>query len=357
MVKAEGFDKMTGKERMKALMMGEPLDRVPFMPFFVSFMAIDNGISPYDFYTRPDVAFDAGVETMKKYPWANIRPVYGWGDHGAWEFGGKIEWPNELADMGPHTTEPLISSPDEVDGLPDPDPMETDWFKLRTRFNDICVLKGFSVTLPSGSIMSQLASILGASNLMLWMVDYHEAYHRLAQKVLDFNLKQAKLTINKYGGKNCSVMTDFALESNTMISPETFKEFCLPYSKKLHGLYRESGVRATMIHLCGNHKGNMEYLKELPVPPRTIFSISEAQDIGETGEILEKKYLLAGNIPTATLQNGTPEEVMEAARKCLEKGKRRPGGFILMPACEWPPNAPAESLEAVKTALMEYGTY
>jgi len=350
-------DKMTGKERMKALMMGEPIDRVPFMPFFVSFMAIDNDINPYEFYTEPEVAFRAGLTTMKKYPWANIRPVYGWGDHGAWEFGGKIEWPRDAADMGPHTPEPLISSPDEVEGLPDPDPEETEWFRLRTKFNDICVPKGFSATLPSGSVMGQMASILGAGNLMMWMIDYPDAYHRLAQKVLDFNLKQAKLTIEKYGGRSCSVMTDLALESNTVISPDMFKEFCLPYSKKIHGLYLESGVRATMIHLCGNHKGNMPYVKELPLPPRTIFSISEAQDIGETSEILDKKYLVSGNIPTATLQNGTPEEVMEATRICLAKGKYRKGGFILMPACEWPPNAPSENLEAVRVALMEYGTY
>jgi hypothetical protein len=28
-----------------------------------------------------------------------------------------------------------------------------------------------------------------------------------------------------------------------------------------------------------------------------------------------------------------------------------------MPACEWPPMAPPENLEAVREALMEYGFY
>lgn len=352
-----GADKMNNKQRMKALMMGEPLDRVPFMPFFVSFMAVDNSVSLYDFYTRPEVAFDAGLATMKKYPWANIRPVYGWGDHGAWEFGGGIDWPHDIADMGPHTSAPLISSPEEVASLPDPDPLETEWFQLRSRFNDICVSQGFSATLPSGSIMGQMASILGASNLIMWMVDHVEAYHQLAQKVLNFNLKQAKLTIEKYGGRKCSVMTDLALESNTMLSPAMFCELCLPYSKQIHEYYTANGVMATMLHLCGNHKGNMKHLNELSLPPRTIFSISEFQDIAETGEQLDKKFLLAGNIPTATIQDGTPEEVAAATRECLEKGKHRPGGFILMPACEWPPTAPVANLEAVKTALMEYGAY
>lgn len=351
------IDRMTGKDRMKGLILGKPIDRVPFMPFFVSYMAINNGISLYDFYTKPDVAFRAGVETMNKYPWATIRPVHGWGDHGAWEFGGKIEWPKDEISMSPHTPESLITTPEEVDKLPDPDPLETGWFRLRNQFNDICVKKGFSASLPSGSIMGQMASILGATNLMLWMIDYPDAFHRLAEKVLNFNMKMAKMTIEKYGGGNCSVMTDLALESNKVISPRMVEMFCLPYTMRLHGFYLESGVRGTMLHLCSDHKDNLRYWKQVPLPDRTIFSLSEVQDLKETGEFLGDKYIIAGNVPTAALQNGTQEDVIRETKRCLEKGKGLSGGFILMPACEWPPNAPPENLEAVRKAIMEFGFY
>src|SRR4030042_5499993 len=115
-----GVDIMTAKERMKHLLLNEPIDRVPFMPFFVGYSAIDNGISLHDFYTKPALAFRAGEETMRKYPWANIRPVYGWADHGAWEFGRKIGWPRSDETMAPYTIEPLISKPQQVDELLEP---------------------------------------------------------------------------------------------------------------------------------------------------------------------------------------------------------------------------------------------
>ena len=51
------------------------------------------------------------------------------------------------------------------------------------------------------------------------------------------------------------------------------------------------------------------------------------------------------------------EMVKKEVKRCLDQAKGRPGGFILMPACEYPPLAPPENLEAVREALMEYGFF
>ncbi len=348
---------MTARERIKSLILNRPIDRVPFIPFFLGYLAVNNGISLHDFFTTPYVAFKAGLETMKKYPWANIRPAYDWADHGAWEFGGKIGWPERDERMTPFTPEPLIRKPEEVNHLPEPEPLETGWFRLFNEFNEMCIERGFSAQLPSASIMSPMGSIVGGSELMRWMIKYPEAVHRLGEKVLRFNMAVAQLTLERYGARQCSVTTQVPLESNSVLSPEAFEEFCLPYITRLHRLYLESGVRATMIHLCGDHKGNLKYWKEIPLPERTIFSIGDDMDLIETGDLLGEKFILAGNMSTTILQFGTRAEIKKEARRCLEQAKGRPGGFILMPACEWPPMAPPESLEAVREALMECGFY
>jgi uroporphyrinogen decarboxylase len=357
MEKERTADRMTARERIKALLLNEPLDRVPFIPFFLGYLALNNHITLYDFFTKPHMALKAGLETMKAYPWASIRPALDWADHGAWEFGGKISWPETDERMTPFTPEPLIRNPDEVDHLQDPDPLKTDWFRLFDSFNEICIEKGFSAQLPSASIMSPMSSILGGTALIKWMIKYPEAVHRLAGKVLRFNMKLARITLEKYGARNCSATTQVPLESNLILSPGAFEEFCLPYISKLHGLYLESGVLATMIHLCGDHKGNLNHWKEVPLPERTIFSVGDDMDLRETGDFLGKEFILAGNMSTTTLQFGTRAEVKEEAKRCLGLGKTRPGGFILMPACEWPPMSPPENLEAVREALMEYGFY
>ena len=350
-------DKMTARERIKALILNQPIDRVPFIPFFLGYLALNNGLKLYDFFTEPHVAFKAGIKTMKAYPWASIRPAYDWADHGAWEFGGKIGWPETDERMTPFTPEPLIREPGEVNSLPEPDPLETDWFRHFSTFNEICIQHGFSAQLPSASIMSPMSSILGGTRLMKWMIKHPEAVHRLAEKVLRFNAKVARITLEKYGAKNCGATTQVPLESNHLLSPNAFEEFCLPYITKLHALYLDSGVRTTMIHLCGDHKRNLKYWKKVPVPERAIFSIGDDMDLKETGDFFGKKFILAGNMSTTILQFGTKAEIKEEARRCLEQAKGRPGGFILMPACEWPPMAPPENLEAVREALMEYGFY
>ena len=350
-------DRMTGKERIKSLMLNKPIDRVPFMAFGVGWYAIDHGMNLYDFYTQPEVAFRAGVMAEREYPWATIRPVYGWADHGAWEFGGKIAWPKSDANMTPYTPEPIVSKPEEVKQLSEPDPLKTEWVKLRFRFNEICVQKGYSAHLPSAGIMAQLSSMLGPENLLKWMVKYPDAVHHLAEKVLNFNLKTAQITLKKYGAGHCSVMTDLTIEGNDVISPEAFEAFCLPYILKLHAFYFESGVRATLIHLCGNHKENFKYWERIPVPDRTIFSIGDVMDLKKTADQLDERYIIAGNISTTVLQVGKPDQVKKEVERCLNQGKGRAGGFILMPACELPPMTPRENFEAIREALMDDGFY
>ena len=350
-------DKMTAKERIKSLILNRPIDRVPFIASALGFLAVDNGINIYDYFTKPEAAFKAGVESAKRYPWAFIRPVYGWGDHGAWEFGGKIKWPESVERMTPCTPEPLITKPEEVDSLPEPDPLKTEWFRLVNQFNALCIQNGFSALLPSASIMAPLCSIVEGTRCMKWIIKYPGSVHSLAEKVLRFNMRAAEIILKKYGARNCSATTELPWESNSVISPAIFEEFCLPYIKRLHGFYLERGVLATMIHLCGDHKGNLKFWKDVPIPERTIFSIGDDMDLKETGDFLGDAFILAGNISTSILQSGTREKVKEEVKRCLNQAKGRSGGFILMPACEYPPLAPKENFEAVREALLENGFY
>ena len=80
-------------------------------------------------------------------------------------------------------------------------------------------------------------------------------------------------------------------------------------------------------------------------------------DLEETGKGLGSEYMLAGNIDTGVLQAGSPDQVFEEVRKSLRVGMNHPGGFLLMPACELPPDTPFENVEAVARALYTHGYY
>jgi uroporphyrinogen decarboxylase len=350
-------DKLTPLERIVKLMTGEPIDRVPFVPFALGYMARTSGIDRGTYYRNPEQAFQVGLEFMKAYPWMNASPIYGWADQGAWEFGGRVIWPDNDESAAPRSFGPVITDPSEVDSLPDPDPATAGMMPLVDRFNTISREYGFPASLPGGTPTSMSTAIVGDANFMRWVVRYPEAVHKLQRKVTDFVLRAAEATITKFGAENCGVMCALPMDSNLLMSPKAFEQFSKPYVKEIHGYYMEKGVRNFLVHLCGNHTGNLVHWRDIPLPPRTIFSIGHEMDLEATGRFIGKGNVLAGNVSTSILQGGTPDEVFAETVRCLRTGMKHPGGFVLMPACELPPATPPENLEALARAVYEHGYY
>ncbi|MGO9315484.1 MAG: uroporphyrinogen decarboxylase family protein [Syntrophobacteraceae bacterium] len=349
-------DTMTAKERLLALAAGRAIDRVPFMSFALGFAARVRGIDRGEIYRNPEKAFAAGLSLMKAYPWMNGEPAYGWADKGAWEFGGKIIWPDGDRYPAPWS-EPVISRPEEVDSLPDPDPAAAGMTLMLDRFNTISRENGFPASLPGGTPTTLSAGIAGRVNFLRWLIKYPEAVHKIQRKVTDFILRAAKRTIREYGAENCSLDCGVPMESNQLISVRMFESFAKPYIREIFDYYASKGVQKIAVHLCGDHTWNLAHWNDIPLPRRTIFSISDEMDLERTGQIIGKDHILAGNINSGILCAGTPEMVSMEVRRCLEAGKKHPGGFVLMPACEFPPDTPLENVDALADALFEYGYY
>lgn len=349
-------DSMTTRERFNALVAGQGIDRVPFMPFAVGFAARISGIDRGELFREPARAFATGLHLLEVYPWISGKPAYGWADRGAWEFGGQIVWPDEDSYPGPWS-EPIINKPGEVDSLPAPDPSSAGLNPLLDRFNEISRKNGFTASLPGGTPTTLSAGIVGRVNFLRWLIKYPEAVHKLQRKVTDFVLRSAELTIRKYGAENCGLYGGVPMESNQLISAAMFETFAKPYIREIFDYYASEGVKNIVIHLCGDHTSNLVHWKDIPVPPRTIFSIGHEMDLERTGEFIGKDHILAGNIDSGILCAGTSGQVSMEVRRCLETGRKHPGGFVLMPSCEFPPDTPLENLEALAGALFEYGYY
>ena len=349
-------DTMTSNERLAALKAGRRVDRVPFMAFAVGFAARIHGIDRGEVYRNPDKAFAAGMSLLRAYPWISGKPAYGWADRGAWEFGGKIVWPDGDRYPAPWSL-PAISRPEEVDALPDPDPVSAGMTPLVDRFNAISRDNGFGVSLPGGTPTTLSASIVGRENFMRWLIKYPEAVHKLQRKVTNYLLRLAERTIKQYGAENCSLYGGVPMESNQLISVALFESFAKPYIREIYDYYVSAGVRSIVVHLCGDHTKNLAHWKDIPLPRPTIFSIGQEMDLERTGEAIGSDHILAGNIHSGILHKGTPEEVCVEVRRCLQAGKKHTGGFVLMPACELPPATPEENVEALARALFEHGYY
>jgi uroporphyrinogen decarboxylase len=357
MIDLSARDTMTPQQRMMNLITGKPLDRAPFIPFASGFAARIFNVDRGKFYREPEIAFAAGINLVQTYPWMNSRPSYGWADRGAWEFGGSVLWPDNNRFPSPMTKAPVITQPDAVDTLIDPEPATAGMIPRLSRFNEISRASGFPASLPGGTPTTSAAGIVGRSNFLRWLIRYPDAVFKLQRKVTDFLLRCARETIGTYGGENCGLFCALPVEANELISDRTFETFCKPYVEELTDYYVSNGVKSMTVHLCGDHTLNLKHWKDIPIPPRTIFSIGHEMDLEKTGQSIGSDHILAGNISNSILLMGTPDEVETEVHRCLEAGMRHPGGFILMPSCELPPDTPLENIDAVGRAILEAGYY
>lgn len=82
----------------------------------------------------------------------------------------------------------------------------------------------------------------------------------------------------------------------------------------------------------------------------------EKTDMKKAKEVIGDKVCIMGNVPSAMLVYGTPEEV-DAYCKQLIEDCAAGGGFILGTECEVPWDAKRENVRAIIEAAEKYGRY
>ena len=88
-----------------------------------------------------------------------------------------------------------------------------------------------------------------------------------------------------------------------------------------------------------------------------MVSIDHPTDLNEAIEVFGERAVMVGNVDTSVIHTGTPQQVYELAKECIEKGKRAPRGFILSPGDEIPPDAPPYNVFMLRKAINDFGWY
>lgn len=138
--------------------------------------------------------------------------------------------------------------------------------------------------------------------------------------------------------------------SGDLISREQFREFSLPYLKRVVKRLQDKGV-AVIIHICGNITNRLDLIPETGAKN---ISLDYKVDLGKARDLVGDKMALSGNMnPVAIMQNATTEGVTAACNTCIEKAGAN-SSFILMPGCDIPPGVPLENLRAMVEAAWNY---
>uniref|UniRef100_A0A7V3UYZ2 Uroporphyrinogen decarboxylase (URO-D) domain-containing protein n=1 Tax=candidate division WOR-3 bacterium TaxID=2052148 RepID=A0A7V3UYZ2_UNCW3 len=136
------------------------------------------------------------------------------------------------------------------------------------------------------------------------------------------------------------------MASGSIISPEQFRFFALPFLQELVNAIHQLGL-FTGLHICGDTSLLLTLMKEAGAE---ILSIDDVK-LSFVRKQLGPETVIMGNVPTALLAHGTPEQVKEAAQRCLQSAMPK---LVLASACDVPVSTPAENIQALLQAAREW---
>lgn len=350
-------DKMTAEERARALREGKPIDRLPFLFLAFGFYALNVGYSLYEWYTDVKKAVESGKWTSEQYG-AMWRPVAGYPGIGPWEFGGEMKWPESEYDQCPQAS-PAANSEEEAWALKPIDYeklKETGYTPYFRGLARISAEYGIPFSFPMYCPWTTAGNIVGIERLCRWVIKKPDLAHHVLRVATDFLVTFSRIIVDEVGPQICTPGDSTASASNDLISPKTFEEFALPYIIEFHTKLIEMGVPAITFHLCGEQNANYEFYKQVPLPPLSLISVSQEVDLDKASATFPD-YIIAGNVEPAIFLMRTPQEVYEACRAAIEKGKKHRRGFILAPGCEIPPRTPPYNVWMMAKAVNDFGYY
>ena len=149
-----------------------------------------------------------------------------------------------------------------------------------------------------------------------------------------------------------AILISSAFAGAGFISPAHYREFVLPYEKKVIDAVRATFEIPVYTHTCGAIGDRLELMvasgtdgiDTLDPPPLGTIDLADAR------RRTAGRLFLKGNIdPVNTVLLGTSSDVLAAARDRIETAGPG-GGYILSTACAVPPAAPPENVAALAEA-------
>jgi len=349
-------EKMTKKERIDALLKGQPIDHVPFYPFVLGFCARNVGYPLSVIYSDSARSWEAQLWTHEEYGF-DWGPIYGYASYGTWEFGGEVKMPQGAYEQAPtHITFP-VQTEEGVYRLELPDVKKAGCLPLAMEFSRLQEKQGTPITLIFGGNFTIAGNICPVEKLCRWMIRKPELAHHILQLATDHIVDAVKYWADTYGGEQVIAQIWEPLASNDIISPKQFETFVLPYMQESGNKILGMGVKHIFYHICGEQNLNLPYWTQMPMGDLGICSIGSQIEIATAIKHLGTKAIIAGNIEPNILQTGPPQQVYRLCKEIIEAGKKAPRGFMLMSGCETPPETPPYNVYLMRKAIDDFGWY
>ncbi|MBN2025337.1 MAG: uroporphyrinogen decarboxylase family protein [Actinobacteria bacterium] len=341
-------------ERVLCAVFHKEPDRVPVVHFLQGATRRLTGITYEQFSRDPEMTADAYLTANELFGSDVLYTVIDLSVEAA-DFGQEIVYP-PYSTAHPNYHNPLISCVEDYGRLEVFDPRKTPRMGKSIELGRILCKKAGIRYPVVGFVfgpLGVLSMMRGAQRLFLDCLKHPEKVKAALEVITEVLIAYVRAQCDT--GVD-SVMLDTLFASQSGISREQWVEMEGVYVRRITDEIRRNGAMVTL-HNCGTRPYldlQLEYMQPL------LVSLADLPDDCDSLQEMKRKYgqrvALAGLIPTQGIMVYSPREIMELAReqiRILAPG----GGYVLAPACEYPPNADLANALAVVRAAELYGRY
>lgn len=342
---------MKSLERLTlAFNLKEP-DRVPVAPYFDAPASRVLGFKLSEYFTDGKKLAAAQMAAFRqyKYDWVIIATSAIATLSEA--MGCKVAWPEYSYPI----IKPVVKVPADINKLKVPDPHKDGRMPhileairiLRENLQNETLIR-VSVASPFGNS----ARVRGPNKFLKDLYTDPELAHKLIEITLDSTLEFGKAMVEA-GAQVINIGAD--MESPVMISPKFYEKYAQLANIRLSEELSKLGVYV-IFHMCGDLIRYKLVEKILETKVDAIWPGVDV-DLSHLKQMVGDKVCVLGNVdPLSVMVQGTPKEVKEESKKCIEKAARG-GGFILSAGGSLSLETPPENMHAMVAAAEKYGRY
>ncbi|MBM3289096.1 MAG: uroporphyrinogen decarboxylase [Candidatus Hydrogenedentes bacterium] len=328
---------MNGRERILSTIDGGTPDRLPFMPITMMFAA-DHAGKSYGEYARDHrTLVECQLRLAEDFDVDHVSCISDPAREAA-DFGASVKY---FDDQPPAIDEEHAVLLDRATlvGLKQPDPLGGGRMHDRVKAAALFKERVGGSKLIEGWVEGPCAMAADLRGINTLMMDFYEApdfVRDLFAYVVDLELKFARAQID--AGADSIGVGDAAA---SLIGPQLYEEFVLPYEVQLVNGIHEMGARVRL-HICGNTSPILGGMGRLGCD---IVDLDFPAGMSAARGAMGPRQTLLGNIdPVRALRDGTPESVYAAIAEC-HRDAHAP--YIVSAGCEVPRDTPAENLRAM----------
>lgn len=336
---------MTSRNRFFALLDGQPVDHLLFMPITMMFAAHHIGKKYGKYALDYRLMAEAQVRTAEAYGFDHVSVISETRE--APDCGATvIFYEDQPYAIDERCT--LIADKSTLLQLKRPSPQTAK--HMSDRLEGISLLKKMcgNEKIVEGWLEGPCAAAADIRGIQTLMMDFYDDplfVHELFEFTLELGIAFGRAQIE--AGADIIGIGDAAA---SLIGPQLYNDFVWSMEKRLIEALHKAGTKIRL-HICGDIRSIMEPIGKLGCEIIDIDSMVPMEEA--RAKIGPQACLLGGIDPVRELQNGSPEELMGVLAKCHQKAGLR---YIVGAGCEVPPATPLGNLQIMSDYAKNNGS-